>query len=81
MANSVLTQRWGAVGAAWALLLSSGLFSAMYLLAGHYAHPLNLEWGRLGALASGSVHGHGGVVHISHIGIKAALFGSCWFGW
>ena len=52
-ANLVLTQRWGATGAAWALLLSSGLFSGMYLVAGHYAHPLKLEWGRLGALLLG----------------------------
>ncbi len=74
MANLVLTQRWGATGAAWALLLSSGLFSAMYLFAGHYAHPLNLEWGRLAALALGGALLTVGVAHTSHLGIKAALF-------
>lgn len=74
MANLVLTQRWGATGAAWALLLSSGLFSAMYLFAGHYVHPLNLEWGRLGALALGGALFTVAVAHTSHIGIKAALF-------
>lgn len=75
VANTVLTHRWGAVGAAWALLLSSGLFSAMYLLAGHYAYPLNLEWGRLGALLLGSVMVTAGVLDTSHIGIKATLLG------
>ena len=74
IANFVLTQRWGATGAAWSLLLSSGLFSGMYLFAGHYAHPLNLEWGRLGALALGGALLTVGVVQAPDIGIKAVLF-------
>ena len=75
LANIVLTHRWGAVGAAWALLLSSGLFSAMYLLCGHVAYPLHLEWGRLGTLILGSALVTVGVLQTSQIGIKALLLG------
>lgn len=82
VANLVLTQRWGATGAAWALLLSSGLFSGMYLFAGHYAYPLNLEWGRLGALLLGGAFFTIGLLQTSHVGIKVALFLLCliWVG-
>ena len=46
----------------------------MYLVAGHYAHPLKLEWGRLGALLLGGTFITVGVMQTSHIGIKVALF-------
>jgi hypothetical protein len=46
----------------------------MYLFAGHYAYPLNLEWRRLGALALGGALFTVGVLQTSHIGIKATFF-------
>lgn len=73
VANTVLTQRWGAAGAAWALLLSSGLFGTMYLVAGQHAYPLNLEWGRLAALVLGSALVTVGVAETSRIGTRAVL--------
>jgi O-antigen/teichoic acid export membrane protein len=73
LANIVFTQRWGATGAAWSLFLSSGLFSGMYLVAGQYAHPLNLEWRRLGALVFGSALVTVGAWETSRTGLRIAL--------
>ncbi len=70
----VLTQRWGATGAAWALLLSSGLFSAMYLVAGHYPIRLSSSGGAWGRCCWGAPSVTVGVMQTSHIGIKVALF-------
>jgi O-antigen/teichoic acid export membrane protein len=75
LANIVLTRQWGSVGAAWALLLSSGLFSGMYLFWGHRAYPLNVEWKRVGGVALGSAVVATGVLFASHIWIKALLLG------
>lgn len=72
-ANSVLTTNWGVLGAAWALLLSSGLFSAMYLIAGQATHPLKLEWGRLLAVIFGSAVVAIGVAQTSKVGSKGIL--------
>ena len=73
LANNIFTQRWGATGAAWSLFLSSGLFSGMYLVAGQWAYPLNLEWIRLGALLLGSALVTVGVLETSHTGVKIIL--------
>ena len=75
LANILLTRQWGAVGAAWALLLSSGLFSAMYMLCGHRAYPLNLEWGRVGGTVLGSALAATGMLFTSNIWTKALLLG------
>jgi O-antigen/teichoic acid export membrane protein len=72
-ANVVLTRSWGVVGAAWAMLSSSGLFSAMYLMVGQIAYPLTLEWPRLLALGLGSAAIAVGVARTSHVGLKTFL--------
>jgi O-antigen/teichoic acid export membrane protein len=74
-ANMILTRQWGSVGAAWALLVSSGLFSAMYLFWGQIAYPLNVEWKRVGGVAMGSAVAAIGVLFTSHLWIKALLLG------
>lgn len=49
--NWFLIPTYGAAGAAWATLISSGVLTAGYLYYTQQLHPLHLQWKRLAALS------------------------------
>ncbi len=48
--NYLLVPRWGAMGAAWATLLTYFCFSIFGYLVYRHCYPIKLEWGRLAKL-------------------------------